>query len=125
MYKCTDHAKKMEAAMAIICGKCKQEMKEVELKEYEFEDGIVLENVRAMRCPNGHVTFTEEQALLLEQRTEDIKKHAFRFIRSVSKSARSLVIRIPADLAKSLDISEISKVEMIPIDKKRFLVEVK
>ncbi len=111
--------------MAIICGKCKQEMKEVELKEYEFEDGIILENVRAMRCPNGHVTFTEEQALLLEQRTEDIKKHAFRFIRSVSKSARSLVIRIPADLAKSLDISESSKVEMIPIDKKRFLVEVK
>ncbi len=77
-----------------------------------------------MRCPKGHVTFTEDQALLMEQRTDDIKKHAFRFIRSVSKGARSLVIRIPADLAKILDISESSKVEMIPIDKKRFLVEV-
>lgn len=111
--------------MAIICGKCKQEMKEVELKHYEFEDGVVLENVRAMRCPKGHVTFTEEQALLMEQRTEDIKKHAFKFIRSVSKSARSLVIRIPSDLAKNLELSESSKVEMIPIGKKRFLVEVK
>jgi len=111
--------------MAIICGKCNQEMEEVELKAYEFEDGIVLDNVKAMRCPSGHITFTEEQADILEQRTEDIKTHAFRFIRSISKSARSLVIRIPADLAKHMDIDEKSKVEMIPIGKKRFLIEVK
>jgi len=82
--------------------------------------GIVLDNVRAMRCPQGHVTFTEEQALNMEQRTEDIKKHAFGFVRSVSKSARSLVIRIPADLAKHLDITENSKIEMIPLGKKNF-----
>jgi hypothetical protein len=87
----------------IICGKCRQEMREVELEQYEFEEGIVLENVRAMRCPNGHVTFTEQQASDMEQRSEDIKKNAFRFVRSVSKSARSLVIRIPADLAKHLE----------------------
>ena len=111
--------------MPITCGKCKQEMKEVELKEYEYEEGIVLEKVKAMRCPKGHITFTEDQAHLMEQRTDDIKKHAFRFIRSVSKSARSLVIRIPADLAKNIGLSESSKVEMIPIGKKRFLVEVK
>ncbi len=111
--------------MTIICGKCNQEMQEVELKEYEFEDGIVLESVKAMRCPLGHVTFTEEQADVLETRTEDIKMHAFRFIRSISKSARSMVIRIPADLAKHLEIDEKSKVEMIPLGKKRFLVEVK
>jgi hypothetical protein len=78
-----------------------------------------------MKCPSGHVTFTEEQADILEQRTEDIKIHAFRFIRSISKSARSLVIRIPSDLAKYLDIDEKSKVEMIPLSKKRFLIEVK
>jgi hypothetical protein len=110
---------------SIICGKCRQEMQEVELEQYEFEEGIVLENVRAMRCPQGHVTFTEEQALDMERRSEDIKKHAFRFVRSVSKSARSLVIRIPADLAKHLDIDEDSKIEMIPLGKKRFVVEVK
>jgi len=109
----------------IICGKCRQEMQEVELEQYEFEEGIVLENVRALRCPQGHVTFTEEQALDMERRSEDIKKHAFRFVRSVSKSARSLVIRIPADLAKHLDINEDSKIEMIPLGKKRFVVEVK
>ncbi len=57
--------------MAIICGKCKLELKEVELKEYEFERGIVLENVKAMRCLKGHVIFTEE-ALLMEQRTKYI-----------------------------------------------------
>lgn len=115
----------MEERMTVICGKCKQEMQEVEIGEYEFEEGIILENVRAMRCPDGHVTFTEEQALDMERRVEDIKKHAFRFIRSVSKSARSLVIRIPADLAKHLDMRENSKVEMVPLGKKRFMVEIK
>ncbi len=111
--------------MTIICGKCKQEMQEVKIEKYEFEEGIILENVNAMRCPEGHVTFTEEQALDMEQRVDDIKKHAFRFIRSVSKSARSLVIRIPSDLAKHLDLRENSKVEMIPLGKKRFIVEIK
>jgi hypothetical protein len=115
----------MEVRMTIICGKCKQEMQEVELEQYEFEEGIVLENVGAMRCPGGHITFTEAQALDMEQRTEDIKQHSFRFVRSVSKSARSLVIRIPSDLAKHLGLSEDSKVEMIPMGKKRFVVEIK
>ncbi len=109
----------------IICGKCRQKMQEVELQQYEFEEGIVLENVRAMQCPEGHITFTEEQASDMERRSEDIKKHSFRFVRSVSKSARSLVIRIPADLAKHLDITENSKIELIPLDKKRFMVELK
>jgi hypothetical protein len=109
----------------IICGKCRQEMREVELEQYEFEEGIVLEKVRAMRCPNGHITFTEQQASDMEQRSEEIKKNAFRFVRSVSKSARSLVIRIPADLAKHLDITENSKIEMIPLGKKKFMVELK
>jgi hypothetical protein len=109
----------------IICGKCKQEMHAIELDQYEFEEGIVLENVRAMRCPNGHITFTEEQASDMERRSEDIRKHSFRFVRSVSKSARSLVIRIPADLAKHLDITENSKIEMIPLGKKKFMVELK
>lgn len=111
--------------MTIICGKCRQEMQEVELPQYEFEDGVWLDNVRAMRCPGGHITFTESQAQDMEQRTEDIKQHTFRFVRSVSKSARSLVIRIPSDLAKHLGLSEDSKVEMIPMGKKRFLVEIK
>jgi hypothetical protein len=109
----------------ILCGKCGQEMREVELEQYEFEEGIVLEKVRAMRCPNGHITFTEQQASDMEQRSEDIKKNTFRFVRSVSKSARSLVIRIPADLAKHLDITENSKIEMIPLGKKKFMVELK
>ncbi len=111
--------------MALLCGKCNQEMHEVSLNSYEFEEGIILEKVKAMQCPKGHVTFTEEQALEAEQRTEDVKTHAFRFVRSVSRSARSLVIRIPSDLAKHLNLHENSRVEMIPIGRNRFMVEVK
>ncbi len=76
----------------IICGKCRQEMQEVELEQYEFEEGIVLEKVKAMRCPNGHITFTEQQASDMEQRSEDTEK---------------------------------CKIEMIPLGKKRFMVELK
>ncbi|MDI6654371.1 MAG: AbrB/MazE/SpoVT family DNA-binding domain-containing protein [Candidatus Hydrothermarchaeota archaeon] len=109
----------------IKCGKCGKEMKETALDKYEFEEGISLDNVRAMKCPTGHVTFTEEQALAIERRTEDIKKHAFKFVRSISRSGRSLVMRIPADLAKHVGLKEDSKIELIPLDKKKFLVEVK
>jgi hypothetical protein len=52
--------------MTIICGKCEKEMKEIELKEYEFEEGIILNNVIAMQCPSGHVKFTEEHVDILE-----------------------------------------------------------
>ncbi len=109
----------------IKCGKCGKEMQDAVLDKYEFEEGISLENVRALKCPNGHVTFTEEQALAMERRTEDIKKHAFKFVRNISRSGRSLVMRIPADLAKHVGLTEDSKIELIPLDKKKFLVEVK
>lgn len=109
----------------IKCGKCNKEMQETVLDKYEFEEGITLENVHAMKCSNGHIAFTEEQALDMEKRTEDIKKHAFKFMRSVSRSGRSLVMRIPADLAKHVGLKEDSKIELIPLDKKKFLVEVK
>lgn len=109
----------------IKCGKCGEEMQDITLDKYEFEEGIMLENVHAMKCLKGHVTFTEEQALAMERRTREIRKYAFRFVRSVSKSGRSLVMRIPADLAKHVGLKEDSKIELIPLDKKKFLVEVK
>ncbi len=59
--------------MVILCGKCNLEMGEVSLNIYEFEEGITLDNVKAMRCPQGHVIFTEEQAMEAEKRTEDAK----------------------------------------------------
>lgn len=109
----------------IECGKCGKEMHETVLEEYEFEEGIPLENVKAMRCANGHITFTEEQAISLEKRAESLKKQTFKFVRSISKSGRSLVMRIPTDLAKHIGLREDCKVELIPLTKKRFLVEVK
>lgn len=115
----------MEVIKTIKCGKCGAPMEEVVLDRYEFEEGIALDNVRGMHCENGHVTFTEAQAEEMEKRTENIRKRAFKFARTVSKSGRSLVMRIPADLARHLDLTENSEVELIPLDKKKFLVEVK
>ncbi len=64
----------MEASrMVILCGRCNMKMGEVSLNSYEFEEGITLDNVKVMRCLLGHVTFTEEQALEVEQRTEHLR----------------------------------------------------
>jgi hypothetical protein len=107
------------------CGKCGSKMDETVLEEYEFEEGIVLENVKALKCQNNHIVFTEEQALAMEKRTSEVKRRAFKFVRNVSKSGRSLVMRIPADLARHLGLRNDSIVELIPLNKKKFLVEVK
>ncbi len=56
--------------MGILCGRCNQEMHEVNLNTYEIEEGITLENVKVLRCPQGHVTFTEKQAHEVGQRIE-------------------------------------------------------
>ncbi len=59
--------------MEIFCWKFGQWMEEVCLNTYEFEAGFPLKNVKAMRCPKGHVTNAEEQSLGVEKRSEDLK----------------------------------------------------
>ena len=60
MYKCVD---------------CNIEVKEDILAEYEFEEGVPLKNVRCLMCPKcKRITFTEEQAVELEKKTEILKK---------------------------------------------------
>jgi len=51
------------------------------------------------------------------------KKNIF-FERKVSYSGRSLIISIPEDLAKYMLLSKEKMVRIVPVDKKKFLVEV-
>ncbi len=54
--------------MMILCGRCNLKMGEISLNSYKFKEGIILDNVKLMRCLLGHMTFTEEQAMEAEQR---------------------------------------------------------
>ena len=109
----------------IICKKCNSEAQEVNLEIYEYEEGIPLRNVKAYECPNcGEFIFTEQQIEEMERRTNIKKSEMFSFKRKVTISGRSLVINIPEDLVKHMDILKGKTVKIIPAGKKRFIVEI-
>lgn len=54
----------------------------------------------------------------------NIEKKNLHFERKVSYSGRSLIISIPEDLTRYMNISKKSNVRIITVDRKRFLVEV-
>lgn len=105
------------------CTKCHEEMEDVVLSSYVFEEGIPLQNVDAAQCPScKKVSFTEEQADLMEERTEKIKKDSFGFERKITISGKSLVVTIPSELAKHLHIKKGQKVKIFPVAKDGILI---
>lgn len=109
----------------MICTKCNIEAKEVVLDTYEYEEGIPLRNVKAYECPNcNEFIFTEDQVVEMENRTDMIKSEMFTFNRKITISGRSLVINIPEDLVKHMNILKGKEVKIIPAGKKRFIVEI-
>lgn len=109
----------------IRCTKCKEPAKKVVLDDYEHEEGLVLHNVKAMECPKcKEFVFTEEQMEEVEKKTKALAVHRFTFERKLTISGRSLVINIPEDLVKHLHLVKGALVKLVPLDDKRFLVEV-
>ena len=109
----------------IICKKCNVEAKGVVLDSYVYEEGIPLKNVNAYECPIcKEFIFTEDQVEEMERRTDMIKSEMFSFNRKITISGRSLVINIPEDLVKHMNILKGKTVKIIPAGKKRFIVEI-
>lgn len=109
----------------IICKKCNVDAKEVVLDYYEYEEGIPLRKVNAYECPMcKEFIFTEVQVEEMERRTDMIKSEMFAFNRKITISGRSLVINIPEDLVKHMNILKGKTVKIIPSGKKRFIVEI-
>ncbi len=54
----------------------------------------------------------------------NIEKNNLYFDRKVSYSGRSLIVSLPEDLARYMGIQKGQHVKIIPVDKKRFLVEI-
>ena len=95
------------------------------LDRYEYEEGVPLCNVHTYECPHcQEFIFTEEQVEEMEKRTEMIKSEMLAFERKVTVSGRSLVINLPEDLVKHMNIVKGKKVKIFPGGKKKFIVEV-
>ncbi len=98
------------------CAKCDEEMQEVLLPKYEYDEGFLLHNVGAFRCNKcGKVFFTENQAREMKARTDELKEYVFGFERKVTISGKSLVVGIPHELADHLHIQQGQKVKIYPV----------
>jgi len=109
----------------IICKNCGIEAQQIVTDKYEYEEGIPLRNVPAYECPKcKEFIFTEAQVEEMERKTDMIKAELFIFERKVTISGRSLVINLPEDLVKHMNLIKGKVVKIIPNGKKRFVVEV-
>ncbi|MEM3364205.1 MAG: hypothetical protein QXS93_01710 [Candidatus Micrarchaeia archaeon] len=59
-----------------------------------------------------------------ERCVDNIQKKNLFFERKVSYSGRSLIISVPEDLAKYMGIAKGKTVRIVPVDRKKFIVEV-
>ncbi len=59
-----------------------------------------------------------------EKSVDTIQRKNLFFERKVSYSGRSLIISIPEDLARFMGLSKEKRVKIVPVDRKKFLVEV-
>lgn len=98
------------------CAKCEEEMQEVLLPKYEYEEGSLLHNVGAFRCNRcGKIFFTRTQAKEMKARTNELKEYVFGFERRVMVSGKSLVVGIPHELAEHIHLQQGQKVKVFPM----------
>ena len=107
----------------IYCARCDKEMKLVLLPKYEYEEGYLLRNVAAYKCPKcGKTFFTEAQAKEMESKTTETKEYVFGFERKLMISGKSLVVTIPYELAEHLNVKQGQKVKIFPIAKEGLMI---
>ena len=105
------------------CVKCDEEMHEILLPKYEYDEGQVLHNVGAFRCNKcGKIFFTENQAKEMKARSTELRECAFGFERSVTLSGRSLVVGIPHELVEHLHLKQGQRVKVFPMADEGLLI---
>lgn len=105
------------------CAKCDEEMQEVLLPKYEYEESLVLHNVSAFRCNKCEkIFFTEHQAREMKTRTNELKEYTFGFERKVLISGKSLVVGIPCELAEHLKMQPGQRVKIFPLANEGMIV---
>ncbi|MCK4327007.1 MAG: YgiT-type zinc finger protein [Candidatus Diapherotrites archaeon] len=92
----------------------------------DFYDGkVILRDVEVQYCPKcKQELFTPEQMKKVDKLMEGIHLQQVSLRRHLSESGRSLVLRIPADIARTLHLTKATEVELRVKDPKEFVVEV-
>ncbi len=107
------------------CPKCGKNMKKTTIDYDIDEEKITVHDVPALKCTDcGHITMSTEQAehfyIILERLHGPSKTMSLH--RTLSSDGKSLILRIPKDIALALNLSSKDKIE-IWVDGQRVIVE--
>jgi YgiT-type zinc finger domain-containing protein len=90
-----------------------------------YDGQVTLKGVEAQYCPKcKEELFTPRQMKEVDKLTEGVQLQQISLKRHVSRSGRSLVLRIPQDIARNLQMTKDTEVELRVKNKKEFVVEV-
>ena len=102
------------------CPKCSKECEEVTV-DYEYE-GIVLSNVKALRCPNcKEELFTLEQYDAIKDRLRRVLQ-PLKLRRKISTAGKKPIVYLPEDVVKAIN-AKVGDEVAIYVEGKKIIIE--
>ena len=107
------------------CPKCERKMKAAKIDYTMEEEKITVHDVSALKCPGcGHITMDVSQAEHFYNILERLRgpPKSFPLHRTLSSDGKNLILRIPKDIARALNLERKDEVE-IWVDGQKVIVE--
>ena len=102
------------------CPKCSNEYEEVTV-DYEY-DGIIIRNVKALRCPGcKEELFTPEQYDAIRDRLRGILQ-PLKLRRKISTAGKKPIIYLPEDVVKAIN-AKVGDAIDISVEGKKIIIE--
>ena len=102
------------------CHKCKKECEEVTI-DYEYQ-GIILRNVKALRCPDcKEELFTLEQYDAIRDRLRNVLQ-PLKLRRKISTAGKKPIVYLPEDVVKAIN-AKVGDAIAIYVEGKKIIIE--
>lgn len=115
------------------CPICDGEVIKIETTLSLFNDQIKINPITGYECPKCNEIFIDQEESkridvltdlpIYKEKIDQLQKTQFRLRRKVGFSGRSLVVRIPKDIERVLDINDGDEIEIYPEGKNRLIIE--
>lgn len=115
------------------CPLCGGEVEEVKTELSLFNGKIKINPIVGFECSSCNEIFIDEneskridKIIRMEpyrNQIEEIRKYQFRLRRKVGYSGRTLIVRIPKDIEKSISLREGEEIEIYPEGKNKIIIE--
>lgn len=115
------------------CPLCGGKVEETKTSLSLFNGKIKISPIVAFECSSCNEVFIdEEESKRIDRITniepyrkqiEEMRKHQFRLRRKVGYSGRTLIVRIPKDIEKSISLRKGDEIEIYPEGKNKIVIE--